>query len=184
VTPSLAAASFPIRSETKVSLAQFENAEFHLLHSCPIGIWVTDAQGRTRFVNRTYREFCGLTCEQVEADEWQSLLHPEEASVFVKAFHRALHEHTFFKAEQRSRRADGEWMWVESYAEPRFLPSGEFLGLVGTSKDITERKRVEQALQGSEERFRQLAENIREVFRMMPPAGDEILYVSPAYEEV
>ena len=59
-----------------------------------------------------------------------------------------------------------------------------FWGTSGLSSDITERKKAEQALQGSEEKFRQLAENIREVFWMMPPAADEILYVSPAYEQI
>lgn len=50
--------------------------------------------------------------------------------------------------------------------------------------NITERKHAELALQSSEERFRQLAENIREVSWMMPPAANEVLYVSPAYEQV
>ena len=100
------------------------------------------------------------------------------------AFDRAVREHTPFRAEARFRRADGEWRWVGSYAEPRLSPDGEFLGHVGLSPDITERKQAEQALQSSEEKFRQLAENIREVFWMMPPAADEMLYVSPAYEQV
>ena len=50
--------------------------------------------------------------------------------------------------------------------------------------NISARKQAEQALRGSEEKFRQLAENIHEVFWMMSPAADEILYISPAYEEV
>ena len=41
-----------------------------------------------------------------------------------------------------------------------------------------------QRVRDSEEKFRQLAENIREVFWMMPPEGNEMLYVSPAYERV
>ncbi|MGO9257450.1 MAG: PAS domain S-box protein [Bryobacteraceae bacterium] len=58
------------------------------------------------------------------------------------------------------------------------------VALVGIARDITERKQAEQALQSSEEKFRQLAENIREVFWMAPPATNDILYVSPAYEQV
>jgi PAS domain S-box-containing protein len=50
--------------------------------------------------------------------------------------------------------------------------------------NITERKQAEQALQRSEEKFRELAENIHEVFWIMPPTADQILYVSPAYEQV
>ena len=114
---------------------------------CPIGIWVTGQDGGTRFINRTYRNFCGITTERVERNEWKSVLHPDDTPEFVRAFQHALKEHTPFKAEQRSRRADGEWRWVESYAEPRFSAAGGFLGLVGTSQDITDRKRDQEALQ-------------------------------------
>jgi PAS domain S-box-containing protein len=50
--------------------------------------------------------------------------------------------------------------------------------------DISERKQAEEALQLSEEKFRQLAENIREVFFILTPSGNETLYVSPAFERV
>lgn len=50
--------------------------------------------------------------------------------------------------------------------------------------NITERKQAELALKSSEEKFRQLAENIREVFWMMNAAGSEILYIGPAYKEI
>ncbi|MGD0734882.1 MAG: PAS domain S-box protein [Terracidiphilus sp.] len=152
--------------------------------SCPIGIWVTDAQGGTRFANQAYREFAGLTEEPVVPDGWKSMIHPDDAPEFFRAFACALKEHAAFKAERRSRRVDGEWRWMESYAKPHFSQDGEFLGLVGISKDVTDRMQAEQALRSSEEKFRQLAENIREVFWMMNAVGTEILYVGPAYEEI
>jgi PAS domain S-box-containing protein len=50
--------------------------------------------------------------------------------------------------------------------------------------EISERKQMGEALCESEERFRQLAEKIEEVFWMSDPMTNKILYVSPAYEKV
>jgi PAS domain S-box-containing protein len=55
---------------------------------------------------------------------------------------------------------------------------------IGIGEEIAERKRADQALRSSEEKFRQLAGSIREVFFLMTPMGSELLYLSPAYEEI
>ncbi len=47
-----------------------------------------------------------------------------------------------------------------------------------------ERKRADEALRESEQRFRQLAENIREIFFVAGPGGSPIEYISPAYERI
>jgi PAS domain S-box-containing protein len=172
------------REQAEEALRESEERFRIMADSCPIGIWVTDAQGANRFVNRTYLEFWGVSADQVEKEKWKLLAHPDDAPMLREKFARALKEHTPYTAERRSRRVDGEWRWLESHAVPRFSAEGEFLGLVGTSMDITERKQAEQALRSSEEKFRQLAENIREVFWIVTPATGEVIYVSPAYEEV
>ena len=56
--------------------------------------------------------------------------------------------------------------------------------LAALERREAERQRAEQTLRESEERFRQLAENIREVFWMTDAAGQQTVYVSPAYDAV
>ena len=112
------------------------------------------------------------------------LIHPDDAPAYREAYGDALQKHSPFKCNGRFRRADGQWRWIDTHATPRFSQEGGFLGFVGTSKDVTDRVQAEQALRSSEERFRQLAENIREVFRILPIAAGETLYISPAYEQI
>jgi PAS domain S-box-containing protein len=56
--------------------------------------------------------------------------------------------------------------------------------LVAVQQDITQRKHIEDALRQSEEKFRQLAENIEAVFWMTDIQNQQVLYVSPAYESI
>jgi PAS domain S-box-containing protein len=61
---------------------------------------------------------------------------------------------------------------------------GTLLGAAGICRDIRERKRAEQKLFESETRFLEFATAIREVFWMIDVSSNQILYVSPAYEEI
>ncbi len=126
----------------------------------PVIIWVTDAEGENQFVNRHYQEFFGVTREQVEGCRWSMLIHPDDAPKYTGGFSRAVRERQPFSVEARVRRADGEWRSIISYGEPRFSPAGEYLGHIGISLDITERKEAEEALRESEIRLRTLSDNL------------------------
>ncbi|HUO13539.1 MAG TPA: PAS domain S-box protein [Verrucomicrobiae bacterium] len=81
-------------------------------------------------------------------------------------------------------RRDGTRVDVSLSISAVFDATRQITGLVSIARDITQRKQDEQALVSSEEKFRQLAENISEVFWMVSPPSSEMLYISPAYEHV
>jgi PAS domain S-box-containing protein len=151
---------FTGRKRAEEALRESEERFRIMADSCPIIILVTDAEGGNRFVNRTYREYFGVTNEQVEGRKWQPLLHPDDAAQYVRALMVAVRERAPFQAEARVRRADGEWRCIAAYGVPRFSPGGEFLGHSGICTDITDRKQAEEALRQSESRLRSLSDNL------------------------
>jgi PAS domain S-box-containing protein len=118
-------------------------------------IWVTDATGKLAFVNQRYLEFFGLEPDAVEGSAWNTLVHPEDLPLLTDKFGAGLRSLRPFSVQCRLRRADGEWRWLESYARPHWSETRQFEGLVGSSRDITRRKRVEQALRCSRRELKQ-----------------------------
>jgi PAS domain S-box-containing protein len=84
--------------------------------------------------------------------------------------------------ELAARRKDGREIAIDLSLSAVSL--GGKWHTVGILRDITTRKEAEQALRDSEEKFRQLAENVRDVFFVVTPARDKTLYISPAYEPI
>jgi diguanylate cyclase (GGDEF)-like protein/PAS domain S-box-containing protein len=166
------------------ALQESENRFSIMADGCPSAMWVTDAKGGIRFVNHQFCDLFSTTYAQMEGAGWQIVLHPDDAPGYIAVLSNAIQNHSPFTAETRVQLPDERWIWLATYAQPRFSPSGEFLGHVGISPDITARKEAEDSLKNSEERFRQLTENIHEVFWMVDPATKAILYVSPAYEQI
>ena len=120
---------------------QHSEARFRIMADCcPTMMWATDSEGGVQFVNRTYNEFFGITYEQVEGSNWQPLVHTDDAPQYIASFQRAVRDRTPFQAEARVRRADGQWRWITSYADPHWGPGSTFLGHVGVTFDNTERK--------------------------------------------
>ncbi|OGF27688.1 hypothetical protein A2303_00465 [Candidatus Falkowbacteria bacterium RIFOXYB2_FULL_47_14] len=72
-----------------------------------------------------------------------------------------------------------EIRWVREKAELEFDPAGELLGGFGTTQDITERKRIQEALRQSEEKYKALAETSPDCIKLFDPEG-RLLYINKA----
>lgn len=139
------------RKKAEAALRESEERFREMADGLPLLVWVHDATGRQTFVNRTFCEYFGVAREDIRGDDWPRHLHPEEGIAHRESFLACVRERRPFHAEMRVRRADGAWRWIESWARPRFRVDGMFLGHVGTSADVTERKLAEEALREKSE---------------------------------
>ena len=112
-------------------------------------------------------------------------LHPEDREEIGNIFRAYIAgQIPNYKVEFRQRTQDGFYKWILSVGKiVEWDEHGRPLRLIGTHTDIHDRKQAEAALRESEERFRQIANNISEVFWLATP-NHEILYASPAYEQI
>lgn len=120
--------------------------------------------------------------EEVQGNGWQPSLHPDDARQYISAYLEALQERKPFQAQVRAMRADGEYRWLDSYGMPRFSHSGDMLGYVGTSFDITENKQAEEALQRSEAAFRTISNAAPALVWVGSPDGTIIFLNDRWYE--
>jgi PAS domain S-box-containing protein len=162
---------------------QESEERFRTMADCtPSLMWVTGATGELEFINRAYRRFFGITGEDAQSGKWQLVLHPEDATQNDAAFDRAVAGHTLFRSEARVRRADGEWRLLGSNAEPRLSLSGTFLGHIGLSADITERRQAEQALLDSTELAQSTIDALSSHICVLDEAGT-IINVNRAWKD-
>jgi len=111
-------------------------------------------------------------------------VHVEDRAGTRKAVEKAFREGGSFDHEERIVRNDGSIRMLHSRGRALKDASGQVVRMVGTCQDITDGKRVLVALKQSEERFRELAETITEVFWIISPDLQTLHYLSPAFEQV
>ena len=111
-------------------------------------------------------------------------LHPEDRERVLASVDQAVATGANYEIEFRILYPNGTIRWALTQGKVFYDPNGQPLRMAGIDIDITGRKQSEAILQESEERFRQLAENIDAVFWIKEASEIRVRYVSPAYERL
>ena len=134
------------------------------LAAARIGVFELDLTTDTSNVSASWRDLMDVDLsDSIDFQtEWRKRIHPDDEALIE----RALTDYVSGRAprvavEYRLRSRDGlDWLWMRTDAEATKRDAqGNALNLVGTQRDITDKKRAEIALQGSEEQFRSLMNN-------------------------
>jgi PAS domain S-box-containing protein len=117
------------------------------------GSWVWQVEGRTalHLSDEWYRVYGFDPAEGIPT--WEQRLqrvHPDEREKWQGAIERAISEKSDYDVQFRILLPNGAIKWVHTVGHPIFGASGELLQFLGTSMDITERKRAEEELRRSE----------------------------------
>ena len=172
-------------TETRQSAMLLESTEQRLrliLNSIGDGIIAVDPERRILGANPAASRILGWSEEEITGRDAHTLLHRDPDTECAVCLTLRDGKARAGEAEDFLRK-DGGSVQVEYSCSP--LPTRDGLaGAVITFRDVTERKRAEEALRESETKFRELAEKIEDVFYNIDPVEQRILYISPAYEKI
>jgi diguanylate cyclase (GGDEF)-like protein/PAS domain S-box-containing protein len=169
------------RKRAEEALKESEERYRALFDRSPDLVYVRDLKGNFIDANPASLNLLGYRREDILTLNFASLLDPAQFPRTIQIL-KELTETGFQKepGEFRLKRKDGTYLYVETQ-ESVIYHDGKPHSVQGVGRDITQRKKAEEALQESEEKYRSLVENINDVFYTLDTGGN-ITYVSPVVE--
>jgi PAS domain S-box-containing protein len=131
-----------------------------IVESMPGLGWSTDPVGNFKYVNPSVLEYLGAPKEALDRAAgtntfgWESVVHPDDAENTVKDWLHSLKTGAPFQSLLRIRRFDGTYRWFRNAGQPSRDHTGRVTGWYGTTIDIDEQKKAEEALRRSDNQFR------------------------------
>ena len=168
-------------------MAELQDSQAHyqtLARISPVGIFRTDPNGSTTYVNPQWCQISGMPADKALGDGWLAAVHPDDREKLSRGWQESAQQHQPSFSDYRFIHPDGSIAWVMGQAVPEMNPENQVTGYVGTITDITDRKQAEAALQASERQLSLIYANISDIlFYLAVEAGERFRFVSvnPAF---
>ncbi|MGQ4647598.1 PAS domain S-box protein [Lyngbya aestuarii] len=175
------------RQQTQEALLETQERFALAIEANDNGLFDINFNKQERYFSPQFRQMIGypLDIQGPSLEEIIAVVHPDDRDKVQVSLNGVFDQQkSRWSIEFRLFHTDGSMLWILSRGLVIRDEQGKVARLVGTLTDISDRQRAEVALRSSEEKFRQLAEHIHEVFFLTSPNFSQILYISPAYEEV
>lgn len=169
------------RHHLEVKLRERERYQKALLDNFPFMVWLKDTESRLLAVNQAYAKVAGQSSPDVFFGKTDNDFFPVELAEKYRADDREVLRTREKKHVEEMIVDQSELCWIETYKAPVEV-DGVLVGTVGFARDITDRKRMEEAVYASERKFRTLAENAPDYIVRWDSAG-KILYSNPAVHQ-
>lgn len=119
---------------------------FRCLSSCsPIGIFLSDIEGKCTYSNPRYQSITGIELAETLGYGWLQSLHPDDKERVSSQWRNTTISQQEYADEFRFQTREGNTRWVHLRSSPMLSDRGTPIGFVGTVEDITGRKQAEEA---------------------------------------
>ncbi|WP_262029982.1 sensor histidine kinase [Microvirga sp. Mcv34] len=125
-----------------------------LAESLPQLVWSSRPDGSVDYVNRRWREFTGLSSEQLLGNGWEAAIHPDDLPEVLEHWRRSLDAGQDYEWEYRVRTAAGDYEWFLSRAIPIQDLTGKITRWFGTSTNINAQKKADETIRLLECQYR------------------------------
>jgi diguanylate cyclase (GGDEF)-like protein/PAS domain S-box-containing protein len=168
------------RKRAEAALRESEQRYRSLFEGVPVGLYRTTPAGRMLDANSALVRILGFPSLKalLETNVADLYLDPENRRRWQRILQEAVSAQSF---ETQVRRFDGSVIWVRFTVLACRGEGGEVLHYEGALEDITDRRRAEEALRSSEERFRSLVQNASDLVCILDSDGF-VRYESPSYQ--
>ncbi|ATE62600.1 diguanylate cyclase [Thauera sinica] len=141
------------RNQAQLALQESEQ-HFRTLANSASALIRTSGTGMSgTYFNEPWLRFTGRTLGQELGDGWMQGVHPDDARRCAGIYASAFARREPFRMEYRLRHADGGYRWISDEGSPVCDSAGAFSGYIGHCIDVTDRKRIEMALDALAARY-------------------------------
>jgi PAS domain S-box-containing protein len=179
------------RKKIERILKENENLFRTIFEQAPLGIILFSLDGIITKVNQKFCDFIGYSESELLGNSWENISYSEEWRSNQNDLTRILkREIEFAQKEKKFLCRKNKILWGNSCLSLVRDTENNPLYFIATIENINQQKIAQQALTESEEKYRQIAENIDMVFWVMDIGNKEdiktwkVIYVSPAFEKI
>ncbi|HYO08535.1 MAG TPA: PAS domain S-box protein [Tepidisphaeraceae bacterium] len=161
------------RKRTQAALDAERTLLRTVIDNLPDRIYVKDAEGRYTLDNAAHQQQVGVSdARQIIGKTVRDFFSPEVAERFEQDDQAVIaSRRPLFDREELTTDRDGNPRWLLTTKVPLTDADGSVRGIVGLSRDITDRKLVEEVMRESEERTRMTVETALDAFASMDADG-------------
>ncbi len=136
---------YMVRKRSQAALRDSEQRFRTVVEAVPQIVWTANSDGAIDFYNRRWYDYTGLSYEQTRGWGWQLVVHPDDLQPSIDRWTHAVQTGGYYEVESRILRQDGTYRWHLGRAVPLRDADGRILKWFGSSTDIDDQKRAEEA---------------------------------------